>query len=425
MISSMTEELQTYLDSLARNERYRVVRCLKASAAETTEVVYVDENATLTGPFIRKRFPLEGPGIEAYERLQQAQASGWQPAHLPRVYEVFPTDNERIVLMEYVEGQTLAQVVDQAGPSLTLAERYFPALCEGVTELHEGTGAPLVHRDLKPSNIIIGPRGLTIIDFGITRLYKPDAIQDTEHFGTRSYAPPEQYGFGQTNERSDVYALGILLYYLLRGQEPAQFLVSNRFEGDGLPPAVQQVLAKATAFDPAQRYGSARELKAAASQALAASAQPAAGGVYDVAGGSHAFAKGVQASAEEVPPSSGKKMRRPWCLRNLVVLACWLIFAAACWQLIFAPEGEWVEIPLWYRVGIYGAGFLLGLTGICYGLLDRQALGSFIPPLRRQTKQAGRKAALTIAALGFGIFFLLIFLSALGVIPYSIPSYSS
>ena len=103
---------------------------------------------------------------------------------------------------------------------MQLAADIFPRLCDAVLELHEGFGAPLIHRDLKPSNIMVSCGGLSLIDQGIAREYKGDATTDTHHFGTRAYAPPEQFGFGQTTVRSDVYALGMILYFCLVEQTP-------------------------------------------------------------------------------------------------------------------------------------------------------------------------------------------------------------
>ena len=127
--------------------------------------------------------------------------------------------------MEYIEGETFGALVDRLGATPDYARELYPALCDAVGELHAGfamageTSAPVIHRDLKPSNIIVTgasrtlDEGLTfsslvIIDLGIARVWRDGADADTVKFGTRPYAPPEQYGFGQTSVRSDVYALG-------------------------------------------------------------------------------------------------------------------------------------------------------------------------------------------------------------------------
>lgn len=132
-----------------------------------------------------------------------------------------------------------------------------------------GFAPPLIHRDLKPSNIVVSDGGLTIIDFGIARAFREGTGADTTHFGTRSYAPPEQFGYGQTDVRSDVYALGMLLYYLVTERDPDARVAMGGFAEPDVPPMLRPVLQRACAFDPAARFSSVRALKAAFLAAMA------------------------------------------------------------------------------------------------------------------------------------------------------------
>ncbi|MCI8305537.1 MAG: DUF5067 domain-containing protein [Enterorhabdus sp.] len=132
-----------------------------------------------------------------------------------------------------------------------------------------GFAPPLIHRDLKPSNIVVSDGGLTIIDFGIARAFREGAGADTTHFGTRSYAPPEQFGYGQTDVRSGVYALGMLLYYLVTERDPDARVATGGFAEPDVPPMLRPVLQRACAFDPAARFSSVRALKAAFLAAMA------------------------------------------------------------------------------------------------------------------------------------------------------------
>ncbi|KAB1641499.1 DUF5067 domain-containing protein [Adlercreutzia muris] len=132
-----------------------------------------------------------------------------------------------------------------------------------------GFAPPLIHRDLKPSNIVVSDGGLTIIDFGIARAFREGAGADTTHFGTRSYAPPEQFGYGQTDVRSDVYALGMLLYYLVTERDPDARVATGGFAEPDVPPMLRPVLQRACAFDPAARFSSVWALKAAFLAAMA------------------------------------------------------------------------------------------------------------------------------------------------------------
>ncbi|MCD8316463.1 MAG: serine/threonine protein kinase, partial [Eggerthellaceae bacterium] len=195
-----------------------------------------------------------------YRKLWEAQGSGIRFYHLPKIVDYYEKEDEYIVVMEYVSGQTLADVIAKRKPSASLALEIFPQICEGVTELHEAFDPPLIHRDLKPSNLIISGKTLTIIDLGISRTFRDDAIADTTTFGTPEYAPPEQYGFGQTDCRSDVYAMGMLLYFILTGKTPNPSMAGGYFNDPAIPAYLRPVLSKATAFSPADRYASAKDL---------------------------------------------------------------------------------------------------------------------------------------------------------------------
>ena len=140
-------------------------------------------------------------------------------------------------------GETLADIVYRNDPSISLARDVFPRLCDAVGELHEGFDVPLIHRDLKPSNIMLSRDSMTIIDLGIARAFKEESDEDTRHFGTRAYAPPEQFGFGQTDVRSDVYALGMLLYFCLTEKTPDAKARREGYASEHVPEPMRQVIA--------------------------------------------------------------------------------------------------------------------------------------------------------------------------------------
>lgn len=141
-----------------------------------------------------------------YQVLQQLQHSC-----LPRLYQVVISEDSTTVIEEYIEGQ--------ASGTAELSEKQFLGvvreLCSVLEFLHK---KGIIHRDIKPSNIIISEDGhLRLIDFDAARMPKEGMEQDTRPLGTRGYAPPEQYGFAQTDERADIYALGVTLEQLLGG----------------------------------------------------------------------------------------------------------------------------------------------------------------------------------------------------------------
>ena len=258
------DELAQYLDSLKREDCYRVDGVLKESAHETTQrVFFVGENGAESGPYIRK-FIQQGLGLgSVYQRVYEAQRNGRRFKHIPNVLECYARDDHLVVVVEFIHGDTLQEAVYQNDPSLDLAVRVFPQICDAVSELHTEFDPSIIHRDLKPSNIVLTGQGLALIDFGISREYREQADSDTAHFGTREFAPPEQFGFGQTGVYSDVYSLGMVLYYCLTEQIPSPQARKEGFADPGIPERVRVVIEKACALDPDMRYASAADLKGA------------------------------------------------------------------------------------------------------------------------------------------------------------------
>lgn len=283
--------LSQYLDALEREERYRVDDVLKSSEFETTQRVVLQDDGGDRGPYIRKVITRDSGLGSVYELVYQACQQGRHFKHIPAVVECYQRDQATVVVMEYIEGPTLADYVYEHDPSLQLASDIFPQLCDAVTELHTQFSPPIIHRDLKPSNIIIRDGVPVIIDLGIARERKEQAETDTTHFGTRAYAPPEQFGYGQTTERSDVYALGMLLYFMLVEQTPSMKVVRRGFEDVRIPEPVRRTIVCATSFDPQQRYATALELKQAFALAL-------------VQEGAEHIANAAQANGQQAPAAS-------------------------------------------------------------------------------------------------------------------------
>lgn len=279
----LTASLVEHLASLDRDNSYRVERVLKFSDVETTELVYFEgSGGGSLGPFVRKHINASAQIGGVYERLFAAQRAGLRYEHLPRIVDCRRMGDEFCVVMEYVEGETLEALVGRLGATLDYARGLYPVLCKAVGELHAGfaaagePGVPVIHRDLKPSNIIVsGVRyaadagmtfsSLVIIDLGIARVWRDGADADTVKFGTRSYAPPEQYGFGQTSVRSDIYALGALLFFCLTGTDPKPGRdMREQCEALDVPAPLADVVCMAMALDPAKRFASAAALGHAA-----------------------------------------------------------------------------------------------------------------------------------------------------------------
>jgi len=190
--------------------------------------------------------------------------------NLPIVTDEFTLDDRNYLVMEYVPGSTLQQMLDRGeGPfSENRVVAWANQLCDVLHYLHRQQ-PPIIFRDLKPGNIMImADDRLKLIDFGIARLFKPGQRQDTILLGTRGYAAPEQYGGGQSDARSDVYALGATLFSLLTGQDPGQLaamraLPAVRDYRPDVSPQLETIVLRATRINANERWQSTQELRQA------------------------------------------------------------------------------------------------------------------------------------------------------------------
>jgi serine/threonine protein kinase len=150
--------------------------------------------------------------------------AGLQHPGLPSIHDHFTEGGQWYLVMDFIEGQTLEQMLQHTGtPGLPVTEvlRIADELCAVLDYLHRQQ-PPIIFRDLKPSNVMVTPTGqLVLIDFGIARLFKPGQAHDTVPFGSPGYAAPEQFGKAQTTVRSDIFSLGVVLHQLLTGIDPS------------------------------------------------------------------------------------------------------------------------------------------------------------------------------------------------------------
>ncbi|MBX5456337.1 MAG: serine/threonine protein kinase [Thermogemmatispora sp.] len=180
--------------------------------------------------------------------------------NLPAFTDFFSEGERHFLVMEYIDGKTLEELLEENGGPFS--ERrvlgWARQLCDVLEYLHSQQ-PPVIFRDLKPGNIMLRRDGrIKLIDFGIARLVRRSSSQDTQLLGTPGFAPPEQYGSAQTDQRSDIYSLAVTLFQLLTGALPEK--------GFGLPDArtlnpavsstVARALEKAASLDPNDRYPS-------------------------------------------------------------------------------------------------------------------------------------------------------------------------
>lgn len=180
--------------------------------------------------------------------LLYSQIAGIKNAALPEIFHVEESGSSTFVVEEFLRGSDLQQYLDDHGAlDEKFAARLLLELCDALQELHRWH---IIHRDIKPSNLFLTDDGkLKLIDFDAARMEKPGRFADTRFIGTPGFAAPEQYGFHQTDERTDIYSLG-LTFKLLLGYE--------NYRGRLSP-----ILAKCIEFDPNKRFDSVQSLKRA------------------------------------------------------------------------------------------------------------------------------------------------------------------
>lgn len=185
---------------------------------------------------------------DVYEQLASVRIEG-----VPAVKECVADDGKLIVVEEYVQGRSLKQVLDEQG-LLNEEQAYDIAvqLADILVRLHQLEPA-IVHRDIKPSNIIIEKNGhVNLIDFNAARHVNADKNEDTRMLGTVYFAAPEQFGFGQSDERTDIYGLGATINYIMTGDKPGAGIAECIFS---------DILKKCLMVDAKDRYQSAEELR--------------------------------------------------------------------------------------------------------------------------------------------------------------------
>lgn len=237
-------------------EHWTVYECLKES--EDSSTFLVKETATgilcvlkwgrnRQAEFLRNE-------MEIMEKMADRKLSG-----IPKAYRIFEENGEVYLVREYIEGMSLAQMVLQKG-GISEAEIYRISrkICQ-TAEQFQNPDEPMIHRDIKPENIVVTPGGeVVFIDFGTMRSYKKDGSRDTFVVGTRGTAAPEQYGYTQTDQRTDVYAIGQTMLYMV-----SESYEMNQLSECAVSRRMKKIIEKACSFEPDKRYGDAAQLRRA------------------------------------------------------------------------------------------------------------------------------------------------------------------
>jgi serine/threonine protein kinase len=195
--------------------------------------------------------------------------SGLNHLNLPGVKEYFKEKGNYYLVMEFIEGEDLGKLLDRSANPFPeeLVLKWGTQMATALYFLHIQKPHPIIYRDFKPSNIIVTPEGnIKLVDFGIARFFKPGKKKDTIQMGSLGYAPPEQFGEGQTDERSDIYSLGVTLHQLLTKRDPAE--ADNPFKiplvrtiNKDVSIELERMIQRATQFEAIRRYQKVSELK--------------------------------------------------------------------------------------------------------------------------------------------------------------------
>lgn len=457
MRSMTSPDLQTCLANLEHDKHYRVAEMLKSSEFETTEVVVYEpdelsaESSIQPGArYIRKQIANASDAGSAYELLYLAENQGRKLACAPRVLDCYDIPGYKVVILEYLEGETLDAWIAQHGAGEQTTRLLFPKLCDAVVQLHAAFEPALIHRDIKPSNIIILGDGLAtggtadrtvdgavdrlaaagrsddgvadlsvrLLDFGIARVFNEESDCDTHALGTRSYAPPEQFGFGQTDMRSDVYALGAVLYFMLTGATP-QASFSSQEKRDvflhAANPALAAVIRKASAFDPLQRYQSVEELKVAFMQALPDAREKPVIATPSIPSAKESLSM-LSTSSTEKQKVLGNEASQGriiiGVIWDVVVILVLALFIYGCVFSAMHPSETQTHIPM-LNLGVASAGLGVMFVGIALVLFDVKPFVSYISVLKKYTITKRLIIGLSVAVGGFLIMVIALGLAAL------------
>lgn len=240
-------------------------------------IVYKAKDLILNRPVavkvLRSQFGTDEDFVNRFRREAQAVASLSHP-NVVGVYDVGQEGDTHYMVMEYIEGYTLKEVIIQRGAlPVEEAVRVAEQICDALDHAHQNQ---IIHRDIKPHNIMIGKNGrVKVTDFGIARAVTSATITHTNAMlGSVHYFSPEQARGGITGEKSDIYSLGIVLYEMVTGELPfsgdspisvalkhlQEPLPEPRQVNPSIPQSVENVILKALVKDPFLRYASASEM---------------------------------------------------------------------------------------------------------------------------------------------------------------------
>lgn len=254
-IGSLVDGKYKILSEIGRGGMSVVYMAINEKANKTWAVKEVRKDGRMDFNVVRQGLMAE---IDTLKRLSHP--------NLPSIVDLIEDENSFIIVMDYIEGRSLDKILADEGvqDEATVVE-WAKQLCDVLGYLHSQK-PPIIYRDMKPANVMLKPNGsIMVIDFGTAKNYEIE-YGETTGIGTVGYAAPEQYigsGLGRTDARTDIYCLGITLYYLLTNIDPCKHLISDksvRAVNPALSNGLDAIIQKCTQLQPSDRYQSCAEL---------------------------------------------------------------------------------------------------------------------------------------------------------------------
>ena len=256
MMSLVDKVYEETLANMRKDSLYKRVSVLGSSPYTLTELVRNTKDARL---YVRKEFVFNSLDDARIRKDFFNVLKKNRFVNCANCIDVYLIADKLVVISEYVDGTNLYDFIKRCEVEQVDEVTFLQCLrviCKDLAaafrSLAKSAGG-IVHRDINPNNIIIGHGCASLIDFGIARCFVDGKCADTQLFGTNGYAAPEQYGFGQTNQRSDVFALGMLLYFCLTHAQPSNILAREYVD---IPKfnAFNDPVRRAISFNPDDRY---------------------------------------------------------------------------------------------------------------------------------------------------------------------------
>jgi serine/threonine-protein kinase len=256
-IGELIDERYEVLSEIGAGGMSRVYLALDQRLNKTWAVKQVNMQGAVNNELVESGLATE---INILRRLRNP--------HLPTIADVFEFEDSRVIIMDYVEGRSLGEFIEETGgqPQESVID-WAKQLCEVLDYMHNQP-KPLIYRDMKPDNVMLDPAGnIVLIDFGTVReIVDPTKTHDTTSLGTRDYAAPEQMAGdkGQSDARTDLFALGSTIYHLITGRkprsEPPFEMIPIREWDPNLSSGLEYIIQKCTMSKPEDRYQTAMEL---------------------------------------------------------------------------------------------------------------------------------------------------------------------